>query len=68
MGSGRANTELTYSGKKLREKKRRIKNHARRLIALGVPEDVVRKLNAKQMRQMLLRPLATKKLWAKNKT
>jgi len=65
MGSGRANTELTHSGKKLREKKRRIKIHAKRLAALGVPENVIRRLNAKQMRQMLLRPLVTKKLWAK---
>ena len=64
MGSGRANTELTHSGKKLREKKRRIKIHRKRLLALGVPEKVVRKLNAKEARQMLLRPLVTKKRWA----
>jgi hypothetical protein len=67
MGSGRSNTELTHSGKKLREKKRRIKNHAKRLLALGVPENVIRKLNSKQMRQMLLRPLVTGELWAKKK-
>jgi len=64
MGSGRANTELTHSGKKLREKKRRIKIHRKRLLVLGVPEKVVRKLNAKEARQMLLRPLVTKKHWA----
>lgn len=64
MGSGRANTELTHAGKKLREKKRRIKIHAKRLLALGVPEKVIRKLNAKEMRQMLTRPLVTKKRWA----
>ena len=64
MGSGRANTELTYSGKKLREKKRRIKIHRKRLLALGVPEKVVRRLNAKEMRQLLLRPQETKKRWA----
>lgn len=63
MGSGRANTELTHSGKKLREKKRRIKNQSKRLLALGVPEKVIRKLNAKEIRQMLQRPLATKKRW-----
>lgn len=65
MGSGRANTELTHAGKKLREKKRRIKNHCKRLLALGVPEKVIGKLNSKEKRQMLVRPLATKKLWAK---
>lgn len=64
MGSGRANTELTHSGKKLREKKRRIRSHIKRLVALGVPEKVVRKLNAKEARQMLVRPQATKKRWA----
>ena len=63
MGSGRSNTELTHSGKKLREKKRRIKIHRKRLLALGVPEKIVRKLNAKEVRQMLVRPLATKKRW-----
>ncbi len=65
MGSGCANTELTHSGKKLREKKRRIKTQCKRLLALGVPENVIRKLNAKEIRRMLVRPLATKKLWAK---
>jgi len=63
MGSGRANTELTHSGKKPREKKRRIKNQSKRLLMLGVPENVVRKLNAKEIRQMLVRPQATKKRW-----
>ncbi len=67
MGSGRSNEELTHSGKKLREKKRRIKVHIKRLIALGVPEKVVRKLNSKEARQMLCRPMATKKLWAGKK-
>lgn len=67
MGSGRANTELTHSGKKLREKKRRIKNHIKRLLALGVPENVIRKLNAKEIRQMFVRPLVTKKYWMKKK-
>ncbi|MDD5483772.1 MAG: hypothetical protein PHP98_09005 [Kiritimatiellae bacterium] len=65
MGSGCANTELTHAGKKPREKKRRIKSQTKRLLALGVPENVVRKLNAKEIRQMLARPLVTKKRWAK---
>lgn len=64
MGSGCANIELTHSGKKLREKKRRINNQRKRLLALGVPENVVRKLNAKEIRQMLIRPLVTRKRWA----
>jgi hypothetical protein len=67
MGSGRANTELTHSGKKPREKKRRIRNQIKRLLALGVPEKVVCRLNAKEIRQMLLRPLKTKKRWAGKK-
>lgn len=65
MGSGRSNEELTCSVKKPREKKRREKNQRKRLLALGVPEHVVRKLNPKEVRQMLVRPLETKKRWAK---
>lgn len=64
MGSGRANEELTWSAKCPREKKRREKNQRKRLLALGLPADAVRKLNAKEVRQLLVRPLATKKRWA----
>lgn len=64
MGSGRANEELTWSAKCPREKKRREKNQRKRLLSLGVPENVVRKLNAKEVRQMLTRPLAARKRWA----
>lgn len=63
MGSGCANTELTHSGKKPREKKRRINNQRKRLLALGVPENVLRKSNAREIRQMLIRPLVTRKRW-----
>ena len=63
MGSGCANIELTHSGKKPREKKRRINNQRKRLLALGVPENVVSKSNAKEIRQMLIRPLVTRKRW-----
>lgn len=63
MGSGRANTELTYSAKKPREKRRRERNQRKRLLALGVPEKIVRKLNSKEVRQMLARPLETRKCW-----
>ena len=65
MGSGRANTELTYAGKKPREKRRRMKIHRKRLAALGVPEAVVRKANAKELRQLLARPAKTKAKYAK---
>jgi len=64
MGSGCANEELTWSGKKAREKRRREKTQRKRLLALGVPEDAVRKLNAKEVRQLLVRPQATRKRWA----
>ncbi|MDO9542573.1 MAG: hypothetical protein Q7J98_09655 [Kiritimatiellia bacterium] len=63
MGSGCANIELTHSGKKPREKKRRINNQRKRLLALGVPGSVILKLNSKEIRQMLIRPLVTKKRW-----
>lgn len=68
MGSGRANTELTYSAKKPREKRRREKNQRKRLIALGVPENALRKLTSKAVREMLTRPLDTKKRWAAKKS
>lgn len=64
MGSGRANDELTYSAKKPREKRRREKLQRNRLLALGVPENKVKKLNTKQVREMLQRPAAVKKLMA----
>lgn len=67
MGSGRANTELTYSAKKPREKRRREKNQRKRLLALGVPENVAKKLTSQAVRQLLIRPLATKKRWAAKK-
>jgi len=64
MGSGRSNTELTYSAKTAREKKRREKVQRKRLVALGVPENEIRKLNSKEVRQMLISPQKTKKRWA----
>ncbi len=64
MGSGRANDELTYSAKKPREKRRREKLQRNRLLALGVPETKVKKLNSKQVREMLQRPAAVKKQMA----
>ena len=68
MGSGRANDELTYSAKKPREKRRREKLQRNRLLALGVPETKVKKLNTKQVREMLQRPAAVKKQMAAAKS
>jgi len=68
MGSGRANDELTYSAKKPREKRRREKLQRNRLLALGVPETKVKKLNTKQVREMLKRPAAVKKQMAAAKS
>jgi hypothetical protein len=67
MGSGRSNEELTYSAKKPREKRRREKVQRKRLLALGVPADVVSKLTTKAVREMLVRPLVTKKRWEKKR-
>ncbi len=64
MGSGRANNELTYSGKKPREKKRRIANHKKRLLALGVPEEKLVRMTSQELRQMLLRPERVRKQYA----
>ncbi|MBI3985788.1 MAG: hypothetical protein HY343_02625 [Lentisphaerae bacterium] len=63
MGSGRSNEELTWSSKAPRERQRRMKMHRKRLMALGVPEAVVGKLNAKELRAMLTRPAKIKQRW-----
>lgn len=64
MGSGRANTELTYSAKSPRERRRREKTQRNRLLLLGVPEDIVNKMNSKAVRIMLSRPEKVKKQYA----
>ncbi len=64
MGSGRANHELTYSAKSPRERRRREKNQRNRLLLLGVPEDIVKKMNSKDVRIMLSRPEKVKKQYA----
>lgn len=64
MGSGRANDELTQGAKKPRERRRREKIQKKRLIALGMPEAAVAKLTTKKIRELLVRPDRTKKLWA----
>ena len=42
-------------------KRRRIKDHQKRLIALGVPAEKVAKLNTKQVRLLIRRPVKTAK-------
>ncbi len=63
MGSGRSLEELTLKAKKPREK-RREKVHRRRLLELGVPQEVVKKLNAKELRELLKYPEKTRKKYA----
>ena len=64
MGSGCANDELTSGAKKPRECRRREKTQRKRLMALGMSEAAIAKLNTKQLRQLLVRPNRTKKLLA----
>jgi hypothetical protein len=67
MGSGRANDELTSGAKKARECRRREKNQRKRLLALGMSEAAVARLNTKQLRQLLVRPERTRQLLAAKK-
>ena len=56
MGSGRANTELTHSAKKVRERKRREKNQRKRLLAMGVSEEIILSMTSKAIREMVTHP------------
>jgi hypothetical protein len=67
MGSGRALEELTSKAKKPRERRRREKVHRCRLLALGVPQEVVDGLNTKELRELLKYPEKTRKLYAGKK-
>ena len=64
MGSGCANDELTRGAKKPREIRRRENIQRKRLLALGMSETAIAKLNTKQLRELLVRPNRTKKLCA----
>ena len=64
MGSGRAREELTQGAKKAREIRRREKTQRRRLVALGVPETVAAKLDAKAVRTLLKRPVQVRRQYA----
>jgi len=52
----RRNKNIRRPRKGAAERARRMKAHAKRLAALGVPEEKVSKLNAEQMRILLRRP------------
>lgn len=54
--SGRKEKQLLRPRKSPSEKLRRFKVHQRRLMALGLSEEQVRKLNFKQARDLLKRP------------
>lgn len=47
------------------EKRRREKAHRRRLVAMGLPEETVSKLNSKDMRILLRHPARLRKAAAK---
>ena len=54
--SGKKEKQFLRPRKSPAEKLRRFKTHQRRLIALGMPEAEVKKLNYKQARELLKRP------------
>jgi hypothetical protein len=55
MGTGRKFNKkpVTRPKKKPRDRRRRERTHRKRLIALGVPEADVAKMNSKQLRERL---------------
>lgn len=52
----RSSAPMTRPVKSLCERKRRLKVQKKRLQALGVPEDAIRRMNSHQVRDMLKRP------------
>ena len=50
------NKNLVRPRKGLKEKERRYKAHRQRLVALGLPEEDVRKMDPKKMRTLLRHP------------
>ena len=65
-GNRRSEAE-TRPRKKLRERKRRVKVHKKRLLALGVPEETLRTATVGDLRELLRRPEELKKQVAKQK-
>lgn len=64
MGSGRSDQELGCRAKSPLEKRRRERVQKKRLIALGMPEEDVNKLNSKEVREALKRPALIRKRFA----
>jgi len=56
MGRKARKKSRTRPRKNNRERKQRNKVQKSRLIALGVPEDVVNKMDSKQVKELLKRP------------
>ena len=61
MGTGRSDnkTPMTRPVKSGAVRARRLKVHKKRLLALGVPEEKMRRMTCKEIRQLLQRPLKT---------
>jgi hypothetical protein len=58
------NKHLRRKRKGAAEKRRRQKLHLKRVIALGVPEELAAKMNSKELRTLLRRPKQTAKRYA----
>lgn len=61
------NKHLTRKRKGAADKRRRVKLHRRRVVALGVPEAQAAKMNTKELRAALQRPAKTAAQYAKKK-
>jgi hypothetical protein len=59
------NKHLSRKRKGAADKRRRQKLHKRRVVALGVPEAKAAKMNSKELRAALRRPLKTAAQYAK---
>jgi hypothetical protein len=62
MGTGRKfnKTNMTRPTKSVGERKRRYKEQRKRLVALGVDEAIVNKMDVKSIRELLKRPTKVK--------
>ena len=58
MGTGRTFNKdpISRPKKKTRDKARRIRTHAKRLMELGVSEEQIKKMNPPDMRELLRKP------------
>jgi hypothetical protein len=61
MGGKGKDTREFRPVKKASDRRRREKAQRKRLLALGVPEEQLRKMDAKQVRLMAMRPARIKK-------